>query len=656
MHSVFLRRSFGALVLLVATVLSAADTPSPAVRRPELKETAFNVTDRPIPQNRQTPVDVNAELRLQFVVPPERDASGSSPSAVAPADWQRLQRILEEVRALSAERKAINAAARTDPAALSDPITFRDTRIRPFNRRVDAFFDHLESYLRPGDPSGLQDVLTGHGQSSTPYESLALWLGGEIARLQAIDRAELARHQVEVTVSAFLLRGNTPPRRIGVPGYDNIAIGDPDPIPRTSLRLSKAEEAQFQARMQTTHEVARLLREIQDNWSDTTQMLSQSLNELVSAAQTLARDLRGQTNAINSLNDIETALTQLKDGSTGTPEQKAAAARLLAVCADIRRDADALKQPVAAIVDLTQALRGNATPAKLAELPSLIASLKATTASLEKALQTAMTSFTPVAARVTSPQFAADLASVAAALAYSQIEPLRDLKDRIEALDAGLKPMLDRVRGIAALLSASTDADKLPAQLADVKVDESWFKTASAPDTHLALDTTGILPGDRVQVKVTYRNATGDAPAPEQFTVLATQFGLYRKIDAALVFARPLEEPAPGAGKRWRPNAAATAHWFYRWRPEQDGSLAGGKRAWNFVNPGLGIHAASLAQGDDSVEVGLGVNISLLDGMLSGGYGWNLSTEKPYVYVGIGLLEVLDRARNGTLTSGNTGK
>ncbi len=655
MHSVFSRLGWGALVLAVAAALPAADTPSSAVRRPELKETAFDVTDRAIPQNHQTPVDVNAELRLQFVTPADATGTPPPPDAVVPPDWKRLQDILGEVRALSAERKAINVAARTDPTALSDPIAFRDTRIRPFNRRVDAFFDHLESYVRPGDPSGLQDVLTGHGKSSTPYESLALWLGEEIARLQAIDRAELARHQVEVTVSAFLLRGSTPPRRIGVPGYDNIAVGDPDPIPRSSLRLTKAEEAQFQIRLQTTQEVARLLREIQDNWSETTKTLSQSLNELASSAQALARDLRSQTNAINSLSDIEAALTQLKDSATATAEQQAAATRLLAACADIRRDADVLKQPVAGIVDLTQALRGNATPAKLADLPSLIASLQATAANLEKTLKTATAAFKTVSARVTSAQFAADLASVTPALAYSQIEPLRDMKDKIEALETALKPMVDRARGIAALLSASTDADNLPAKLADVKVDESWFKTASAPDTHIALDTTGILPGDRVQVKVTYRNATGDAPAPEQFTVLATQFGLYRKIDAMLVFARPLEEPTPGAGKRWRPNAAATAHWFYRYRPAQDGALTGGKKAWNFVNPGFGIHASSLAQGDDSVEVGLGVNVSLLDGMISGGYGWNLSTEKPYVYVGIGLLEVLDRARNGTLTGG-TGK
>lgn len=643
-------------MLLVAATLPAADTPSAAVRRPELKETAFDVTDRAIPQNRQTPVDVNAELRLRFVTPAEPADAASPASAAVPPDWKRLQEILGEVHTLSAERKAINAAARTDPAALGDPIRFRDTRIRPFNRRVDAFFDHLDSYLRPGEASGLQDVLTGNGKSSTPYQSLAIWLTEEIARLQAIDRSELARHQVEVTVSAFLLRGNTPPKRIGVPGYDNIAVGDPDPIPRTSLRLSKAEEAQFQARLQTTQEVARLLREIQDNWSDTTRSLSQSLNELASSAQALARDLRGQTNAINSLGDVEAALNQLKASATATPEQQAAATRLLATCADIRQDAAALKQPVAAIVDLTQTLRGNATPAKLADLPALIASLEATAENLETTLQAATTAFKTVAARVTSAQFAADLASVTPALAYSQVLPLREMKEKIEALDAALKPMVDRVRGIATLLSASTDADNLPAKLAGVKVDETWFKTASAPDTHLALDTTGILPGDRVQVKVTYRNATGDAPAPEQFMVLATQFGLYRKIDASLVFARPLEEPTPGSGKRWRPNAAATAHWFYRWRPAPDGALVGGKRAWNFVNPGLGVHAASLAQGDDSVEVGLGVNISLLDGMLSGGYGWNLSTEKPYVYVGIGLLEVLDRARNGTLTSGGTGK
>ena len=249
-----------------------------------------------------------------------------------------------------------------------------------------------------------------------------------------------------------------------------------------------------------------------------------------------------------------------------------------------------------------------------------------------------------------------DIEKVAPVLA-DKIEPLHDLKVNVTETLATLQPIIDAAKGIATLLGTSSGFDKLPETLAGVQVDEQWFKAQAAPATQLALDSVGLVPGDRVQVKVTYRSLQGDAPppAPEVFLLDTTQFGLHRKIDASLIFARPLEAPA-GQPKRWRPNAAATANWFYRWRPAEDGQLGGGKKTWNFVNPGLGLHAASLAQGDDSVEVGLGLNLSLLDGMLTGGYDYNLSTEEPYVFVGIGLLEVLDRARRPNGSTTDTGK
>jgi hypothetical protein len=644
----------GALASILASTLPAADTVTSAARRPALAEDAFDVTNRPIPENRQTPVDVNAQLQLRFVdASPARGAARGK--ADAPPDWQRLQSILEEVRAISAERKQLNQRIRTDPTARENPVRFRNEVLEPFNDRVDALLDKLPTLARPGEANSLQNIMTAGGGLS-PYENLGTWIQREIVRLQTADRAEFAGHQVEVNVSAFLLRGNTAPKRIGVPGYDNIAIGNPEPIPRTSLRLTPEEAAQFQARLEATENVAGLLREIQDNWGSTNQDLSAALKTLAADARALARNLRTSANALNSLGDVERALTKLKDNASATAAQKDAAARLLAACAEFRSTAEPLTQEVGSIIELVQQVRTASEPAALVALAGSLGSVRSIAQQLDREIRAAAARFEPVFDRLNDAQLANDLETVAVPLALSEIEPLRELVEDARNVQKAFDPLLGKVKAIAAALGFSSDADKLPAKLADAKVDSTWFKTASAPDTHIALDTTGILPGDRVQVKVTYRTADGNTPPPEQFTVLATQFGLYRKIDASLVFARPLKEPAPGAGKRWRPNAAATAHWFYRWRPEQDGALTGGKRAWNFVNPGLGLHAASLAQGEDSVEVGLGVNLSLLDGMVSGGYGWNLSTEKPYVYVGIGLLEVLDRARNGTLTGGGGSK
>lgn len=646
-HSVSASLRLGITLALSAGALAAADHVSPTLREPQLTERAFDVTAQPIPKNRQTLVDVNSQLELIF----QEKTEGQAAPVAAPPDWQRLQTLLEQIRSLSAERKELSAKLRSDPRARGDAGRFRREVANPFNDRVIELLDKVREHTRPEE---FRSIVTADG-GSDPYGNLATWVQREITRLQTADRAEVARRQVEVNVAAFLLRGNTPPKRIGVPGYDNIAAGDPDPIPRTSLHLSRAEAQQFQARMDATRDVAAALRGIQDDWSETNTNLSEALKKLATDARNLVRNLRDDTNTLNSLGDIERALTKLQD-APGTPAaQKDAATRLLAACTDLRTRSTALTQQIGTVIDLVHDLRDQADPTALLNLAGSFSSISTLAGSVKEELTKASAQFAPFFERLGDPQLAADIRLVTGPIARSEIDPLNQLIEDAAALKSAFQPLANQAQAIIDALKAARGSDSLSAKLADAKVDENWFKNTSAPNTEIALDTTGILPGDRVQVKVTYRNADGDAPPPEQFTVLATQFGFYRKIDASLVFARPLEEPTPGAGKRWRPNAAATAHWFYRWRPLQDGSLAKPKRAWNFVNPGFGIHAASLAQGDDSVEVGLGVNVSLLDGMLSGGYGWNLSTEKPYIYVGIGLLEVLDRARNGTLTGG-TGK
>lgn len=116
--------------------------------------------------------------------------------------------------------------------------------------------------------------------------------------------------------------------------------------------------------------------------------------------------------------------------------------------------------------------------------------------------------------------------------------------------------------------------------------------------------------------------------------------GFHRKFDATLMFARGLR--GDDEAREWKPNVAATVHWHYRSRKEENCF----QKFWNTVNPGLGFHLASLDQGDENIEFGLGASLSLFDGLLSGGFGYNLSNdEHPYVYVGINLLETLNQAK-----------
>jgi hypothetical protein len=65
---------------------------------------------------------------------------------------------------------------------------------------------------------------------------------------------------------------------------------------------------------------------------------------------------------------------------------------------------------------------------------------------------------------------------------------------------------------------------------------------------------------------------------------------------------------------------------------------------WRFFDPGFGINVAVLAFDDQTFQVGLGLHLTIFGDLLQGGAGYNLNarTKNWYVYVGIGLLEVLD--------------
>lgn len=625
----------------------AAGAIEPKERQPELKEQAFDVKDRQINPSRRTSVDVNSILELRFVDVPS--AKGSAEQA--PVEIQRLEEILKQVRELAVERKAINARALSGATAPGE----LGKQAQSFNKKANALLDQWEAALRQGDPLGLQDVLTGDadgGNPSLPYQNLGRWLTREIERLQTTNRDELSKHLFEVNVSAFLQRGANQPQRIGVPGYDNIAIGNPDPISRTGLQLSAAEAARLDARLKATEEIAALLRRIQDDWSETNRKFADELVSLKTKVKDLPAEFRRQLRTIDSLDDVRTELAKLKDRADLDDSKKEAAGRLLAALENFEADKKAVEGKIADLTRLHDAFAKGVSPTVLADLAGALGNLAGLVAKVQEAAVQTVALLQQWKTRFDG--LASDIVAVAPLIPAEKTEPLSGIADNLASVLAAAQPIVDAASGIAAVLKSSNSFDKVSAGLAEAKVEENWFKSPLAPDTQIALDSIGILSGDRVNVKVTYRkNGAADtaAPSPKIYYLDATQFGLHRKIDATLIFARPLKETAPGEPKRWRPNAAATANWFYRFRQDEQGQLSGGRKTWNFINPGFGIHAASLAQGDDSVEVGLGANISLLDGMLTGGYGYNLSTEKPYVFIGIGLLEVLDRARRPGATS-----
>ena len=158
----------------------------------------------------------------------------------------------------------------------------------------------------------------------------------------------------------------------------------------------------------------------------------------------------------------------------------------------------------------------------------------------------------------------------------------------------------------------------------------------------IELHRAGLTLGDNVTVNVKVREdrpgVDSETTVPEHsYKTEAVLFGVHRRIGGDLIFARVF---GSDQARDWKPNVAARAEWHYQERnPEK------ARKVWNFIDPGIGLQLASLDQGSDSVELGMGGNLSLFSGLVIGGYGFNLSTERMYVFIGINLLDVLNRAQ-----------
>jgi hypothetical protein len=133
--------------------------------------------------------------------------------------------------------------------------------------------------------------------------------------------------------------------------------------------------------------------------------------------------------------------------------------------------------------------------------------------------------------------------------------------------------------------------------------------------------------------------APGKVLSEDTYKVQTVLMGFHREFGASVIFARGL-----GSGtqeREWKPNVAAHVQWLYRFRDE-----SGWHKTWNAIEPGMGVHLASLDQGNQDIEFGLGGNVSLFQGLITGGVGFNLSNnERPYVFVGLSLLNALQKAK-----------
>lgn len=245
----------------------------------------------------------------------------------------------------------------------------------------------------------------------------------------------------------------------------------------------------------------------------------------------------------------------------------------------------------------------------------------------------------------------------------------------------------------------STDADR--EKMAESKEAEQNLETirrsllAFLPDVYIALDRTGVERGDLLDLELEFRRRAGTppggrgpgsgstgvatnpagngsgggndgnnggngngagpgsgdpgTPSPPDSDELAGLVTYHMRVDdlgwkahvrPQLMFYRSTS--GTSAERSYKLNAAGLVEWAYRY-------AAPDTRWERFVNgwePAFGLHVASLDQGDSSVEVGLGINLSLGDGLISTGWGYNLSERDHYTFVGGDLFKLFDKIKD----------
>ena len=163
---------------------------------------------------------------------------------------------------------------------------------------------------------------------------------------------------------------------------------------------------------------------------------------------------------------------------------------------------------------------------------------------------------------------------------------------------------------------------------------------AVPPDGLIELATLKPAHHDRLEIIVRVSRTAANVTETNDldFHVRTVQVGVYRQVGGSLIYARA--DKGPGTAQNWKPNAAAHMEWHYRPYYAENWY----EKGIGWLDPGIGFHIASLDQDEnEDTELGIGVNMSLWEGFLQGGLGYNLSVDSDhlYYYFGIDLLSVL---------------
>lgn len=604
----------------------------------------------PVPANKKVQVDLRSTLFLLFE-PLKVSGESNEPSP----KWEAVQDLLNDVNDFAKEYANLTKESVdiSDSAAVTD-----------FQNRVDSMRGKVVNELYPKaekyagtfglTPKQFTGRLTGSAGipgykvgSDYVYENLAYFLKEQIRDLK--EKARQIRQDkdgYEVTVIALYKQAGGATSRIHVDEYDNLPGGDteaPRPLEQYGIRMTPEELRRFRMEVKASQDAANMIREIMENRDEIRSGVKRLRNQLKAQLENLIEQFGEDGLWKQALKNCMGQLETLEKDADTPEDVKAASRELYETLAAIEEDINAAKS----IVDQAKELHGYLLKGSMINLFEIIAgessmlnTLKELANKVEK-LQILEKSKNYLDAITENAKVVGKHLATNAAIEQIEIY-LKELPELPKTA-----AFLNFVSKYMNQVNKAVDAGDT---LEDV-ADPIYYDIKNPPTATIDLDRYRNLERkDGIVVKVMFRAKETDGLKEiehiEPYYLELEKLDLYTSVSASLIFARA--SSGTEQAKEWAPNVAAMVNWHKRNREP----LNKGDEIWNWLNPGAGIHLASLDQGDDTVEFGIGVNLSFWNGLLNTGYGYNLSLpeNREYFFVGLNLLHLLDVARGTAST------
>jgi hypothetical protein len=633
------------IVVVPATVptpaLHAADSQVPHLEMPRvslnhtLTEAAYDGRFTVPPDDFPVKVDAQSVLHLNFprVSSAEVTAKAGQPEDSATTMLRFIQKAtdrFDEINSRQPKNEVERKQMQRDAAAAARTAADLFGELRQ-NKSVSLDQDELADIIL-----GDHKLLANFSPADNGYVNLGRWLTVKMQQ----TRDELAdlttNQQVKVMVQAFR-ESNGSKSALHVEGWDTFAAGPYQPIDRTGLRPTPSEQERLDRQRQQAETQKRIYEAIVAKDSTLRQALKAKRDQMEQKLDSLAAKIRTAPAELKNIN-LQAVTNRLAELTVSTPSP--AITNLLKEAVVFQSDLAHIQQlaeQVQSLIDLARNLK----QAKPEELIFSGANLFAQSGQVvQEFTEIATVTLPALPGRVASIR--TNLATLTDAVLQQQTQAaIESVGKFFGSLGPDFEPLAQEV--VTLLQQINGTLNLLPLTASIHKPEGDWIPRSldNLVPGRLDLSRSSIALGDIVSISVTASNeATGELLSPALYQTEIGLMGLHGKPEVHFILARAFS--GPGTAKQWKPNVAAAVEWHYTIR-----NPAGWEKTWNWLYPGFGVHLANLDQGNDSVEFGAGPIVSLWDGLLTGGYGYNFSDnpEHQYVFVGINLLNLLDQGK-----------